>query len=87
MDDGGMHHGSGGGMMTEDEMRQLDQAEGSAAQRLFLEGMIRHHQGAIAMAKTEIDDGKNPEAIDLAKRIATSQQQEIETMTALLNTI
>jgi len=85
--DGGGHHGGEGGIMTEEQMRQLDKANARDGQRLFLEGMIQHHQGAIEMAEKEIDEGKNPEAIDLAKQIAESQQQEIETMQELLTEI
>ena len=81
---GGGHHGGEGGIMTEEQMRQLDNADASNGQRLYLEGMIRHHQGAIQMAETELAEGKNIEAIDLAKQIAESQQQEIEKMQALL---
>jgi uncharacterized protein (DUF305 family) len=84
MDDGGRHHGGEGGLMTEEQMRHLDKANGPDGQQLFLEGMIRHHQGAIEMAEEEIDEGKNEEAIILAKQIAETQQQEIETMQALL---
>ena len=85
--DGGGHHGGEGGIMTEEQMRQLDKANTRDGQRLFLEGMIRHHQGAIEMAETEIEDGKNEAAIDLAKQIEASQEQEIETMQALLTKI
>src|SRR5215211_7015018 len=53
-------------------------------QRLYLDVMIRHHQGAIHMAETEIEDGNNEDAIKLAKQIAETQQQEIETMQELL---
>jgi uncharacterized protein (DUF305 family) len=83
-DDDGKHHGGAGGLMTEDEMRRLDKANGREGQRLYLEGMIKHHEGAITMAKIEIASGKNPGAIKLAESIAESQQQEIDTMTALL---
>jgi uncharacterized protein (DUF305 family) len=37
------------GMLTEDEMKQLASAKGKAFDRLFLEGMIKHHQGALKM--------------------------------------
>ena len=84
MDDDGRHHGGEGGIMTEVQMRQLDKANASDGQRLYLDGMIRHHQGAIHMAETEIEEGNNEEAIKLAKQIAETQQQEIETMQELL---
>ena len=45
-------------MMTEEQMQQLDEANGVDGQRLFLEGMIRHHQGAIKMAQAEIASGR-----------------------------
>jgi uncharacterized protein (DUF305 family) len=61
MDEGGSHHG-GDGTITEEEMRQLDMANGTDGQRLFLRRMIKHHQGAIHMAQTEIASGKNPDA-------------------------
>jgi uncharacterized protein (DUF305 family) len=83
----GSHHRSSDGMMTEEQMQQLDEANGADGQRLFLEGMIRHHQGAIKMAQAEIASGKNPDAITLAKNIADSQQAEVDTMTELLNKI
>src|SRR3954465_15856495 len=37
------------GMLSEEEMAALDKARGPEFDRLFLEGMIRHHQGAIDM--------------------------------------
>ncbi|HVE77724.1 MAG TPA: DUF305 domain-containing protein, partial [Gemmatimonadaceae bacterium] len=48
------HHGPGHhalmpGMLTPDEMAQLADATGPAFDRLFLEGMIRHHEGALTM--------------------------------------
>jgi uncharacterized protein (DUF305 family) len=43
----GSHHSSSDGMMTEEQMQELDEANSAEGQRLFLEGMIRHHQAAI----------------------------------------
>ena len=40
------------GMLSDDEMKQLDKARGVAFDRLFLNGMIKHHQGAITMVQT-----------------------------------
>ena len=51
---------------------------------MFLEGMVKHHEGAVEMAQTEISDGENPDAIKLAEAIVTSQQQEITVMKDLL---
>jgi uncharacterized protein (DUF305 family) len=49
------------------------------------EGVLR--AGAIEMANKEIADGQHPGAVDLAKNIATTQQQEIEVITDLLTRI
>jgi uncharacterized protein (DUF305 family) len=85
--EGGTHHGGLDGMLDEEQMEQLDQANSGDGQRQFLEGMIKHHTGAIEMANKEISDGQHPGAVDLAKNIATTQQQEIEVMTDLLTRI
>jgi len=45
---------------------------------------VKHHQGAIAMAQTEVSSGQNPDAKKLAQAIIASQQAEIEKMNALL---
>lgn len=47
----GMHHGMMPGMLTADELRQLDAARGEDWDRLFLTYMIRHHEGAISMVQ------------------------------------
>ncbi|MFJ6001010.1 DUF305 domain-containing protein [Arthrobacter sp. NPDC092385] len=78
--------GMGGmeGMMSEDQMSELASAEGTEASRLFLESMTAHHEGAIEMAQDEIDNGQNPDVIELARTIVTAQQSEIAEMKELL---
>ncbi|MDQ4009451.1 MAG: DUF305 domain-containing protein [Actinomycetota bacterium] len=86
-DMGQMDHGAGGampGMMSGDQMQQLGQASGEAFDRMFLQMMITHHQGAVTMAETELRDGQNPEARQLAQRIIDDQQREIAEMRTLL---
>ena len=73
------------GMLTDDEMAQLKDASGAEFNRLFLEGMIKHHQGAIQMADMVIDSG-NEEAALLGKNIVESQSAEIVRMQELLKT-
>lgn len=68
------------GMMSEQDMTALQNAQGVEASKLFLTQMIRHHEGAITMAQTEIKDGQYPAAVELARSIVTSQQKEIDTM-------
>lgn len=46
----------------------------------FLEEMIPHHQGAVAMAQMVLATSKRPELIKLANEIITSQQKEIDQM-------
>lgn len=84
---GQMDRGASGGMpgmMSGDQMRQLGQAPGEDFDRMFLQMMIAHHQGAVTMARTELRDGQNPDARQLAQRIIDAQQREITEMQALL---
>ena len=84
---GGMDHGSGGmdmEGMSEDDMAMLDSASGPEFDRLFLQMMTEHHRGAVDMAETEIADGSNPDAVDMAREIVESQTAEIEEMQTLL---
>ena len=79
--------GDGMGMMSDEEMTALKNANGVEAGRLFLTGMITHHEGAIAMAQTEIEDGKFAPAVELARAIVKTQQQEIDIMKGILETM
>ena len=72
------------GMMSPDDMASLQSAQGVDASKLFLQQMIQHHEGAITMAQNEINTGRFPLAIELARSIMTSQQQEIATMKNVL---
>jgi uncharacterized protein (DUF305 family) len=75
------------GMMSDADMTALKDAQGVDASKLFLTQMIAHHEGAITMAQTEIKDGQYPAAIEMAKAIVTTQQQEIDTMKGILATL
>ena len=77
--------GSGHGMMSDADMAALQNAQGAEAGRLFLTQMIEHHKGAITMAQQEIDTGQFPAAIELARNIASAQQEEITTMEGILD--
>lgn len=83
----GMDHGSGPGMMTDDEMRQLEQASGVEFDRMFLDMMIRHHQGAVEEARAEVAKGTNADAKALAQRIIDTQQAEIAEMQEMLGSL
>ena len=47
--------------------------------------MINHHQGAILMSEEELKNGKNPEIRELAQKIITNQNHEIEKMHTIVN--
>jgi uncharacterized protein (DUF305 family) len=72
------------GMMSEQDMTSLKDAQGVDASKLFLTQMIAHHEGAITMAQSEIKDGQYPPAVGMARAIVTGQQQEIDTMKGIL---
>jgi uncharacterized protein (DUF305 family) len=83
---GGMDHSGSdmSGMMSDADMKKLGAATGTEFDQMFLEMMIKHHAGAIEMAKTEQQDGENPDAIALAKKIEADQTAEIAQMEDLL---
>ncbi|MEV5551660.1 DUF305 domain-containing protein [Streptomyces sp. NPDC052309] len=76
-------HGSGG-MMTAAEMSELEDASGKAFDTAFMELMIKHHEGAVEMARTEQADGAYSPATKMAAEIIASQSAEIEQMNKLL---
>ncbi|MCW2650581.1 MAG: hypothetical protein QOE41_4556 [Mycobacterium sp.] len=75
------------GMLADQDITTLQNAQGVDASKLFLTGMIQHHQGAINMAQDEIKSGQYPPAVALAHSIVTSQQQEITTMQGILGSL
>ncbi len=81
----GMDMGSEMGMMSPTQMNQLAAATGKDFDRMFLQLMTAHHQGAISMAKAEQADGVNSQAIALAKAIQTSQTNEVAQMSQMLD--
>lgn len=72
------------GMMSAEDMASLENASGADFQSMWLRMMIRHHEGAITMAKTELADGSYRPAADLAQSIIDGQQAEIDQMRQLL---
>ncbi|CAL9333703.1 hypothetical protein SUDANB121_00136 [Nocardiopsis dassonvillei] len=78
-------HGDGmmEGMLSEEQMAELEAAGGEEFDRLFLEYMIAHHEGAVAMAEAELADGVNDDARALAQEIVDAQEAEIAEMRGL----
>jgi len=72
------------GMMSDQDMTALKNAQGVDASKQFLTGMIQEHQAAIAMAQDEIKSGQYPPAVALAHSIVTNHQQQITTMQGIL---
>ncbi len=71
------------GMLSDDELSELRAAKGKEFDRLFLKGMIKHHEGAIAMAQ-EVAASMNKDVADLSASIIAAQQLEIAKMNELL---
>jgi uncharacterized protein (DUF305 family) len=72
------------GMMSAEEMDSLGAMTGPEFDRMWMEMMIRHHEGAIAMAQTVKSAGSNPDVLTLADAVIAAQQGEIAEMQALL---
>jgi uncharacterized protein (DUF305 family) len=84
---GGMDHSNMGdtsGMMTPEQMNELQGASGAAFDRMFLEMMIAHHEGAVRDSEREVAEGVSPQAKELAQQIISAQNAEIATMRQML---
>lgn len=73
-----------GTLMSDSDMNDLKSSTGLTASKLFLTQMTVHHKSALVMAKTEVDSGKNADAVKLAKNIISTQTTEITTMSDIL---
>jgi uncharacterized protein (DUF305 family) len=80
----GMDHGMPG-MMSDADMKKLEGAQGAEFDKMWLAMMIKHHQGAIDMAKTELGKGASTDAKTLAHKIIEAQQAEITEMQGMLS--
>jgi len=85
---GGMEHDMlMPGMLTDEEMAALDKARGPEFDRLFLEGMIRHHQGAIDMVDVLLKSygGAQDETVfKFSNDVYADQNIEIDRMKQML---
>ncbi|MDI6624921.1 MAG: DUF305 domain-containing protein [Brevundimonas sp.] len=93
------HHGPGHGaadpnlplmpgMLSPARMAALAAATGPAFDRLFLEGMIQHHQGALGMVEALLDDpeaAEDPMLSDFASSVTADQSAEILRMQSILS--
>lgn len=76
--------GSMPGMMSTAEMDSLEGMSGPGFDKMFLQMMIKHHQGAIEMSQTELANVRNADAKALAQRIEDAQTTEVATIRRLL---
>jgi uncharacterized protein (DUF305 family) len=72
------------GMMSGDDLEKLEAAKGAEFDKMWLDMMIRHHQGAVDMAETELAKGGNADAKALARKIIDAQRAEITELRGLL---
>jgi uncharacterized protein (DUF305 family) len=76
------------GMLTPDEMKRLEDAMGAEFDRLFLQGMIKHHGGALTMVKDLLDTpgaAQESEVFAFVSDVEADQRMEIDRMGALLS--
>lgn len=81
--DGHEHMAGQYGMATLEQMNRLRQARGEAFDKLFLQLMIAHHEGALTMAKAELAEGTDRRMRLMARDIASGQRVEIARMKRL----
>jgi uncharacterized protein (DUF305 family) len=75
------------GMLTADEMARLSTSKGREFDRLFLEGMIKHHEGALVMVKDLFATpgaGQESDIFAFASDVDADQRMEIDRMRAML---
>jgi uncharacterized protein (DUF305 family) len=78
------------GMLTDEQMRALDAARGSTFDRLFLTGMMGHHQGAIDMVHelfSHGDAGHDETVFRFATDVEADQSAELHKMQLMLSTV
>ena len=76
------------GMLTPQQMEALRKAKGTAFDRLFLKGMIQHHQGALTMVKELFNTagaGQSADVFGFATDVDTGQRAEIRIMQSMLH--
>jgi len=75
------------GMLTQEQMKALAASKGTEFDRLFLRGMIQHHEGALEMVKELFDSagaGQDAEIFNFATDVDSGQRAEIKIMSKML---
>jgi len=84
---GAGHHELMPGMLTAEELAQLRSARGTRFERLFLQYMIRHHEGAVIMVEELLGGGQGGQeshVFQLAQHVSSDQRVEISRMKHVL---
>lgn len=82
MDHEQMNHGSMG-MGSKGMARQMLMTNGKYSDRRFIDAMVPHHQGAIAMAKVALKNAQHEQIKQLSRNIISTQQAEIEELKSI----
>ncbi len=83
--DHGVHgHTDMAGMLTPEQMAELEAARGTRFDRLFLRGMIAHHRGAVEIADATARDGADVQVLEMSADVSVGQAAEINRMEQLL---
>ena len=77
-------HG-GGGQSGDGDTAALEKLSGAAFDREFLTRMTAHHQDAVVMSRSQLAQGSNPQAKQMAQEIINAQQAEIAEMQKLIS--
>ena len=75
------------GMLTKEQMEALKKAKGQEFDRLFLQGMIQHHKGALVMVQDMFDTsgaGQDAQLFNFATDVDSGQRAEIRIMETML---
>jgi uncharacterized protein (DUF305 family) len=87
MDHGSMDHGQMGhgsmGMGSKGMARQMVMQNGKYSDERFIDAMVPHHQGAIAMARVALENAEHEEIEELSRNIISTQQAEIEELKSI----
>lgn len=75
-----------GGMLSSEELSALSAAKGVAFDKLWLEGMTGHHDGAIHMVQM-IEDARNPEIKAFGEKVIADQSAQIDQMKKMLESL
>lgn len=77
-------HAAAMGMATPDELARLETLPPAEAERLFLQLMRRHHEGAVAMARPLLEWRVRPQVRELARHVELTQRAEVRAMDRML---